>query len=62
MLQIMDDLIGVILKIKTASFGPLEKVRIYVNLQLLSVLIRPPGILGNGRNVVDTDLSRQPTS
>ncbi|MCT1241423.1 hypothetical protein EFM23_07165 [Lactiplantibacillus plantarum] len=47
---------------KIASLGPLEKVRISVNMLGWFVLHRLPGISANCRNVVGTDLSRKITS
>ncbi|MFQ4152173.1 hypothetical protein [Lactiplantibacillus plantarum] len=47
---------------KIASLGPLEKVRISVNMLGWFVLHRLPGISVNCRNVVGTDLSRKITS
>ncbi len=53
---------AIFLSSSAASWDPLEIVRVTVKLVDRRVLRRLPGILGNGRNVVDTDLSRQPTS
>ena len=45
---------------KAASRDPLETKRASIKLMASHILLRLASILGNGRNMVDTDLSRDP--